>query len=131
MRQKVVGALRSLDAISVENPVGPGTPDVNFIEGWVELKWLRAWPKRPETPVTLDHPLTPEQRAWHKRRSKRGGNTWVMLQCGREWLLFKGIVAAEHLGTATRSELYHHATIWWRNGLDTNGLIEALNATEL
>jgi len=131
MRQKVVRCLRSLDAISVENPVGPGTPDVNYVEGWIELKWLRSWPKRAETPVTLDHELTTEQRAWARRRTKRGGRAWVMLQCRKEWLLFRGDVAACFLGTATRAELYRHATIWWQDGLDTNGLTGALNATEL
>lgn len=131
MRQNVVRALRSLDAVSVENRVGPGTPDVNFVEGWVELKWLRSWPKRPETPVALDHPLEVEQRAWIRRRRKRGGNVWVLLQCGREWLLFDGLVAADFLGTSTRAELYRHAKKWWAKGLDRRELIEALNATRL
>lgn len=105
MRTNLVKALSALDAMSVENPVGPGTPDINFIGGWIECKWLRAWPKKPETPVRLDHPLTPQQKAWLRRRRRRGGEAWVMLQCGREWLLFKGEVASDHLGTATQREL--------------------------
>jgi len=115
MRMNLVKTLSVLDAVSIENPAGPGTPDVNFIGGWIECKWLRAWPKRPDTPVKLSHPLLPTQKAWLRRRRRRGGAAWVMLQCGREWLLFKGEVAADHLGTATQRELYHlwaHRT--WR-----------------
>ena len=111
--------------------MGPGTPDVNFIGGWIELKWLRSWPKRAETPVILAHPLTTEQRAWHRRRAKRGGNNWVLLQCQREWLLFRGRVAADFLGVSTRAELYRHATIWWNQGLNTEQLIGALNESRL
>lgn len=109
MRTKLIGALRLLDAISVENPAGPGTPDVNFIGGWLECKWLRAWPKRPETPVRLDHPLLPQQKAWLRRRIRRGGSAWVMLQCGREWFLFDGNTASDILGEATQEELRKRA----------------------
>jgi len=125
MRTNLVRALSVLDAISVENPAGPGTPDVNFIGGWIECKWLRAWPKRPETPVRLDHPLTPQQKAWLKRRCRRGGHAWVMLQCGREWFLFTGIVAAHHLGIVPQNELRYLAHRIWC-GLDAQQLIHVL-----
>lgn len=126
MRMNLVKALSVLDAVSIENPAGPGTPDVNFIGGWIECKWLRAWPKRPDTPVKLDHPLLPTQKAWLKRRRRRGGKAWVMLQCGREWLLFHGCVASDHLGTATQRELkYLWAYRTWR-GLNKCELIQVL-----
>jgi len=127
MRGKVIEVLRPLDAISVENRyVGPGTPDVNYIEGWIELKWLRAWPKRPGTPVKLDHDLEPQQRAWLRRRRRRGGAAWVMLQCRKEWLLWHGEVAAEIIGTATREELIARCHRYWPNGLNGDELIGVL-----
>ena len=54
MRGRLTKALRSLHAVAVENPVHPGTPDINYSEGWIEAKWLRAWPRKPETVVTVD-----------------------------------------------------------------------------
>lgn len=117
MRKRIVGrTLKPLDAVSVENPAYPGTPDVNFVEGWVELKWIRRWPVRPETEVKIDH-YTPQQRVWLKRRWMKGGNVWLLLQVGAEWLLFDGDTAAEVVGRATRKELQLAAHAYWPEGL--------------
>ncbi len=129
MRGKIIEVLRPLDAVSVENRCGPGTPDVNYIGGWMELKWLREWPKRAETPVKLDHDLEPQQRAWLRRRRNRGGAAWVMLQCRREWLLWYGEVAAEIIGTATREELIARCHRYWPNGLNGDELIGVLRGS--
>lgn len=125
-RSDLIRLLRPLDAIAVENTVGVGTPDVQYIGGWIEMKWLRAWPKRPETPVRLDHPLLPSQKVWIKRRVRAGGTVWVMLRSRREWLLFDGMVAREHLGAATRAELSQLARRHWTNGLIAEELIGIL-----
>ena len=50
--------LRPLDPQRVENSCGKGTPDVNYVGGWLELKQQDNWPKRPTTKVRLDHDLT-------------------------------------------------------------------------
>ena len=126
MRRKLVQALAPLDAMPVENRACPGSPDVEFIGGWIECKWLRHWPKRATTVVRLDHPLLPTQKVWLRRRCSRGGKAWVMLQCRREWLLFDGYTAAEYLGNVPRSGLYLHAKARWENGLDEFELREAL-----
>ncbi len=123
MRKNLCRKLEKLDAVSVENPAGPGTPDVNYIGGWIECKWLRAWPKRVGTVVKLDHPLLISQKVWIKRRIRRGGRAWVMLQRGREWLLFGGLGACDFLGSSTRAELYSHAFAHWEQGLDADELI--------
>ena len=126
MRKNLCNQLKKLDAIAVENPCGPGTPDVNFIGGWCECKWLRAWPKRPGTLVKLDHPLLKSQKVWIRRRIRRGEQAWVMLQWKWEWLLFKGDVACNTLGTSTRAELYAYAYHVWYTGLDADKLIAIL-----
>jgi hypothetical protein len=125
MRAKVLKALRPLDAVPVENRVGPGTPDVEFIGGWVELKWLRALPKNPSTKVAIDH-FTPQQRLWLRRRARRGGRVWLLLQCRKTWLLFWGPDAADAIGTCTWDELRGRATAAWVSGLNKKELIECL-----
>lgn len=129
MRKNLCNQLKKLDAQAVENRVGPGTPDISFIGGWCETKWLRQWPKRPGTVVKLDHPLLKSQKVWIRRRIRRGGKAWVMLQCKREWLLFKGEVACDFLGKLTRTELRKRAYVHWVTGLDANELIAILETT--
>lgn len=110
-------ALRGLHPIRVENPALPGTPDVNFIEGWIELKWRRTWPARSDTVVEFDH-FTPRQRAWLTERAHNGGRVWVLVQIARDWLLFDGAVGAAFVGRAAREDLEKAAEKVWRNGLD-------------
>lgn len=124
-RATVIRALRPLHGVPVENPVQPGTPDVNYIDGWIELKWLRRWPRRPDSLVKLPH-FTRQQRRWLRQRWERGGAAWLLLQAQREWLLFSGPTAAEHVGHATREELYHLARAMWRSGLDKKELVQCL-----
>lgn len=126
-RRRVVKALRSLDAVSVENAVYPGTPDVNFCEGWIELKWLRRWPAKDSTVVSLDH-FTPQQRQWLRRRWDRGGRAWLLLQVGKEWLLFDGHTACDTVGHVTRRELKFHAAQYWPSGLDDKELKKCMTS---
>jgi hypothetical protein len=115
MRSRVIQWLRTLNAIAVENPAQPGTPDVNYVEGWIELKKLHKWPKDGEGVVRVDH-FTPQQRNWHLLRKRRGGRTHVLLQVADDWLLFDGGVAAMHLGRVSRRELERLALKHWQNG---------------
>lgn len=99
-------AAAKLDPVRVENPVHPGTPDVNLADGrWIELKCLRAWPARGSTKVRIPH-FTPQQRVWLYRRWKYApGTTHLLLEIreDRQWLLFDGDVAAKVVGRSTRS----------------------------
>jgi hypothetical protein len=126
MRTRVTRALSSLHAISVENPVLPGTPDVNYVEGWLELKWLREWPASGGTPVRFNH-WTPQQKVWHLLRRKAGGQCWVLIQCKREWILLAGEVAALHLHDVTRGQLYELATHRWPDGLNEKELRDCVS----
>jgi hypothetical protein len=125
MRQRVIHLLRSLDAISVENPVYPGTPDVNFVEGWLELKWLPDWPARKETVVHIDH-FTPQQRVWLLKRSTHRGNARLLLCVHREWLLFDGLTASAHVGRVPRNLLYKLAQRCWAKPPSSEELIPCL-----
>lgn len=106
-RQQIVRSLNKLhrDAVSVENPACPGTADVNFIGGWMELKYAQDWPAREETTVRIEH-FTPQQRVWLRRRHhnlKKCSNPegiWLCLQVSktRDWLVFDGESASKHVG---------------------------------
>jgi hypothetical protein len=122
-RQVFVKALnkRGLDACSVENPACPGTPDVQHIDGWLELKFKEEWPKRPDTTVRIEH-FSPQQRVWLLRRymacEKRGtrhGQVFMLLYVAetKEHLLFDARTAAREVAKdgATRAKLYEWALI--------------------
>lgn len=113
MRQRIVKMLTEagLDAGSVENTAGPGTPDVQYVGGWAELKWIEDWPKRASTPVVIDH-FTPQQRVWAIRRSiVDPGGIWLILQIekAKTWLLFRGSDVREVGKTLTRIDLHRLA----------------------
>ncbi|HSX22343.1 MAG TPA: hypothetical protein VLE97_06160 [Gaiellaceae bacterium] len=96
-----------LDPVRVENPIHPGTPDVNLCTGsWIELKCIAAWPARAATAVRIPH-YTPQQRVWLYRRWRAApGSTLLLLEVrsDRQWLLFDGDVAAKIVGRATAAE---------------------------
>lgn len=115
MRGRVIQWLKPLNAVPVENPAQPGTPDVNYVEGWIELKKLTKWPERSDTIVRIDH-FTPQQRNWLLLRKRRGGRVHLLLQVKNEWLLFDGDVAAMHVGRVDRQELERLCVKRWQNG---------------
>ena len=125
MRQRVVRGLRTVHAVSVENPAGPGTPDVNYIEGWIELKQLPRWPRNPDAVVACRH-FRPGQRVWIKRRARAGGRVHVLLQVGSDWLLLPGREAAEELGRVPRGRLEEMAVQVWRGKMDMKELKRCL-----
>ncbi len=128
MRRVIVKALWKLDAFSVENPANPGTPDVNFIEGWIELKVLEKWPIRTKTLVRISH-FTQQQRTRLMARQVLGGNVFLLLKVNQEWLLFDGKTAAIYVGRVTKRDLIDRAAKHWSNGLVTEELIECLKKT--
>ena len=127
MRQTVVKMVKpfGIDPVSVENSVGPGTPDLNYLDGWLELKWARDWPKRDSTPLRMPH-FTIQQRRWLARRQRAGGRAFVLLKVAREWLLFDGDTAGRILGESTRAELYDRAVAVWPKRMAWSQLVEEI-----
>jgi hypothetical protein len=97
----------------VENLVCPGTPDVNYIHGWIELKYVKNWPKRGGV-LKLDH-FTPTQKAWILRRRIAGGLVFVLLCVGNEWVLFSGLQAVKYLGISDRKTLIDNCLVFWQH----------------
>lgn len=112
MRKNVVEALAKLDAKPVENPAWPGFPDVNYIEGVIELKQVDRWPARPETPLKLDH-FTREQRIFLERRWRKGGNAFLLVQVDKTFLLYDGSDVQQIGRTLNQAELRAKALKVW------------------
>jgi hypothetical protein len=102
MRSRLVLRCKDLDMKPVENKLTKGMPDVNYVEGWLELKWLRGWPPKGGT-VAIPH-YTNHQRLWLKRRWERGGRAFLVLQVKNEWFVFCGCDALP-VGTIDRTGL--------------------------
>ena len=100
-----------LDPIRVENAVHPGTPDVNILDSWIELKAIAGWPARQQTLVRLTK-YTPQQRVWLLRRWRAGGGAWLALYVAssRLWYLFDG-EAAQTIGKVPQFELVNAARL--------------------
>lgn len=110
--------MAALDPHSVENCVGRGTPDLNYRDGWIELKWNKHWPVGEDVPVAVskNHPLSKAQSVWLQRRWRKGGRCFVMLCCGREYLLWAGCDAGK-LGSRSKRDLVQCALAYWPRGL--------------
>jgi len=127
-RTRVVKALRPLDGIPVENSTYPGTPDVNYVEGWLELKWKMEWPRRPDTIVQF-RKFYRVQRMWLAKRWEARGNAHLLLhvQQTQDWLLFTGEVAARLVGYACQAQLREGAVQAWQGRQMDQEIAECLS----
>lgn len=105
LNKRVISALAGWNPFRVENSVGPGTPDIAFVGGWIEDKRFE-FPKRASTIVRCEH-FTTKQRAWHAKQYGSGGLSWVVIEDTRWGTVYvlRGNVAAEHFGFMRRPEL--------------------------
>lgn len=125
MRGRIVKVLKPLHGISVENRVLPGTSDVNYVEGWIELKWIRNFPKKPDSIVRIKH-YTNQQKLFIRKRHLSGGKAFLLLQVKREWFLFTHPATME-VGKLTRQGLIDSCFKYWNNGLNEEEFIKCLN----
>ena len=129
-RSNLVKKLKPLDAVSIESPsTGLGIPDVFFIGGVIECKWMRYWPKNADTrPVKFDHPLSKEQQVWLYRRERRGGLALVCAQVSKSWFFWSGKRIKENnlWDNMTRPEMIAEAVLYFPNGLEVEKLLTYL-----
>ena len=114
--------------VRVENSAMAGSPDVNFckdgIEVWIERKHV---PKAPKPGAILKMPhFTAQQKIWIRRRHAASGRIFVFVQVGREYILLRGIVAVQILGSSTLEELKERAAGVWVGKLPSEELVERL-----
>lgn len=101
LRPKVVAAFKDLHMLPVENDVGPGTPDLNYVGGWIELKHSKTF-------VKLDH-YTPQQRIWAMKRRMAGGTVWFWWQIGNKHLIMDAVYALQFVNVLPLEELETYA----------------------
>lgn len=116
--------------VRVETTTENGVPDIYYNlhgeTGWMEDKYLRAWPKRPTTTVKIKH-YTDQQRKWLFEEGQAGGRAWLLLQVGTDYLLFDWR-AAQAVGYLTRAELFKVARAVWEGELSRAPLVWALKS---
>lgn len=125
-RRLVVNALKELHAFAVENPARAGTPDINYMEGWIEMKRLDRWPP-PSEIIDIPH-FTPQQRNFLEKRVRMGGHAWLLFRIRNDWLLFRGDIAARRVGHVRQNELLAIASRVWSGRLNKAELLEYLRS---
>lgn len=135
LRKKMVPRYWS-EATRHEDVMQTGIADLSFIvrrqvkpghsghHGWMELKYRAEAPKRASTICKLDH-YTQDQRNWLLKKGENAGYTFLLLQLGRDYLLFDW-QGAQDVGRITTAELYDTATWTSKGKLDARGLWHAI-----
>ena len=112
----------------IENPFYKGIPDVNYlmngVEGWIELKYVKSFPKKELTPVSIPH-YTKEQKMWYKVRYDAGGNTAIILQVDKYYFIFRQDKTAL-VGHLNYKALKKLADGWWVNKINFKELEQIL-----
>ncbi len=130
LRNYVRRGLRAKGVLTThhEDALQSGIPDLSYSggghHGWIELKWLEAWPKRADTIVRVPH-YTKEQKHFLLSRGRAGGRCWLLLRVGREHLLFDH-EAAQYVGAQPAGGLIALADIWEEPRLDFEQLTRKL-----
>lgn len=103
----------------IEDMYSSGVPDVHYLlpdskSGWIELKYVPSWPKRPTTETDLG--IRTEQALWINKYCRKGGKAFVLVRVENEWLLVPG---TQCLDKATRATWYERAGVMrWERRLN-------------
>ena len=126
------GMLGKWHVSRIESSAGNGVPDVSFgipgVNGWIELKYIKEWPKRPTTKVKL--PLRPEQKHWIKNRGQLSGNVWVLVRISDDFFLlyWNTAVQAAEKGM-TQFDWFAPEIYSWHKEINFSELYDALSYT--
>ncbi len=91
---------------------------------WMELKQKDKWPARASTVLQIPH-FTIYQRHWLADKGQGAGDTWLMLQVGRDHLLFTW-EQLDIVGTGTQQQLIEDCHSYWEGSLNYAGLFAQL-----
>ena len=111
-----------------EDALNGGIPDLSYsgggVHGWIELKWLEAWPVRTGTIVCIPH-YTKEQKHFLLSRGRAGGRCWLLLRMGWEQLLFDH-ESAQCVGQEAQQGLLALASAHWNSSINFEQLTRIL-----
>ena len=112
-----------------EDLLNAGIPDLSYshggVHGWIELKWLEAWPKREATIVKIDH-YTKEQKHFLLTRGRAGGRCWLLLRVGRKDHFLFDHESAQFVGQEAQQGLFALESAHWNSSIDFEQLTRIL-----
>ena len=116
-------------ATRIETYTENGVPDVTFtvdgFHGWIELKYLKEFPKRETTIVKIPH-YTDLQRYFLSTRGKAAGHCYLLIKVNREYFLFD-YEQAQSVGVSfTKKDFVENSKFYWKNKIDFEELRKAL-----
>lgn len=123
------------DATRHEDRINLGIPDVSYgitepslllesnsVNGWIELKKVRAWSKGIKRPFIRLPKFTIEQRDWLIQRGLHGGRCWLLLQVRREYFLFSWkndfVRLFDLINVYSRDYLKRNACGYWEKSIN-------------
>jgi hypothetical protein len=121
-----------------------GIADVNYLErvtmfprsiareGWFEMKYLEAWPKRDDVLSVAD--LRPDQALFLNARVRANARAraGILLRVGTgdehhdEWLYWRAKPELEWLTWIRSGDVLNDVTLWHRYGLEVDKLVDEL-----
>ncbi|MCK9231141.1 MAG: hypothetical protein RBS96_02535 [Dehalococcoidales bacterium] len=112
----------------IESPCSPGVPDIYYTNrvykrmGWVELKYIHRWPINSQRILKVEH-FTPQQKNWIRLNHKAGARVFLMIQVGKDYLIFDG-ETAQNVGAMNKHEMFVMALKSWSNRINSQELIK-------
>lgn len=108
--------------VRIESPLtGSGIPDTIWLLKdtgrvvWVELKYLDSWPVRDKTRINFG--LKTEQALFLYNWCRAGGCSYILVQIGKDYLLFNGRDALDIVKKVTRKGAFSVCLCCWRGAM--------------
>lgn len=107
-------------ATRIENSVSVGIPDVTFAMkdffGWIELKYIPMWPKKPSTVIKLR--LNPHQRAWFVTHGRVCDDIWSLCRIQDDIFLLTWQQALSAMEGWTEDQWHKRSHYHWHKNIN-------------
>lgn len=122
------------EAERIECVSGLGIPDVYYslkvgeshtASGWIELKYLKEWPKNDETKIRIGH-FTEPQKNFMRRHGKNGAKVFLLIQIDRDYMLMEWQHAID-IENMVKDEVFLWAEKHWHGSIVPEDLVYFLS----